>query len=288
MERVLEAPRPSPFLTPAFLQPWVKSFAGPLRLGCWKDRGLIFFHQNGSAWELLGGQEVADRLDGLCREEEFWLSLRQEVQNWEGEIVFPNLAEDSSLFLHRQPQDRLEVTDQSPYVGLPGSFEDYLQGLDKKARHELQRKMRRAERLAQVGLRVTHEGDHLPEFLRLHRLSSSAKAEFMSERAEAFFRDLAHHLQAQQMFRLSVLWDGSVALAAMLQIRFHNILHLYNSGYDPQQSALAPGLVLLGHCLQQACQEGIQEFDFLRGQERYKYDLGGVDRPVYRLTWSRA
>jgi CelD/BcsL family acetyltransferase involved in cellulose biosynthesis len=30
--------------------------------------------------------------------------------------------------------------------------------------------------------------------------------------------------------------------------------------------------------------EGAREYDFLRGTERYKYDLGGVDRVVYRVT----
>ena len=71
----------------------------------------------------------------------------------------------------------------------------------------------------------------------------------------------------------------------MYQIRFAGSIHLYNSGYHPDHAALAPGLVLLGFCLKKACLDGVREFDFLRGTERYKYDLGGVDRPVYRLTW---
>lgn len=281
----MDHPRPSPFLTCTFLQPWAKSFAGQLRLGCWQERELILLHKTDTHWELLGGQDVADRLDGLGSSAEFWSALRLEASGWEAPVSFPNLGPDSWALAHRQPQDRLEVTDQSPYVTLHGSFESYLEGLTKKQRHELRRKMRRAERLCEHGLHVTHDDD-LETFLRLHRLSSPEKAEFMVK-SEAFFRDLTDSLRQADMLRLSTLWDGSTPMASMYQIRFAGSIHLYNSGYHPDYAALAPGLVLLGFCLKKACLDGVREFDFLRGTERYKYDLGGVDRPVYRLTWEK-
>ena len=33
-----------------------------------------------------------------------------------------------------------------------------------------------------------------------------------------------------------------------------------------------------------AVREGAREFDFLRGQESYKYEWGAVDKPAYRWT----
>lgn len=284
MTRVMEHPRPSPFLTPTFLQPWAKSFARQLRLGVWNDRDLVLFHRAEDAWELLGGQDVSDRLDGLGASAEFWESLRQEASGWDAPVRFPNLAPDAWALQSRLPQDGLEVTDQSPFVRLTGDFEQYLAGLGKKNRHELRRKMRRAERMAQHGLHVTHEGD-LETFLRLHRQSSAEKADFMGG-SEEFFRALTDSLRQADMLRLSVLWDGQVPLASMYQIRFNNVVNLYNSGYDPQYASLAPGLVLLGFCIKKACLDGNCEYDFLRGTERYKYDLGGQERPVYRLTWT--
>ena len=279
----MDHPRPSPFLTCTFLQPWANSFAGEMRLGCWRERDLILLHRTATHWELLGGQEVADRLDGLGQSSEFWEALRQETSGWDAPLSFPNLGPDAWALQHRQAQDRLEVTDQSPYVALQGSFDGYLETLTKKDRHELRRKMRRAERLCQHGLHVTHDDD-LETFLQLHRQSSPEKSEFMVE-SEEFFRNLTDSLREADMLRLSTLWDGSAPLASMYQIRFAGAIHLYNSGYDPGYAALAPGLVLLGFCLKKACLEESGEFDFLRGTERYKYDLGGIDRPVYRMTW---
>jgi len=259
------------------------SFAGELRLGCWNERELIFLHRVAEGWELLGGQEVADRLDGLGSSPEFWQALRVQASDWNTRLIFPNLADDAWAFQFRRPEDRLEVTDQAPHVSLGGGFEAYLGRLSKKQRHELRRKMRRAERLAQHGLHATHDDD-LETFLRLHRLSSPEKSEFMG-RSETFFRTLTRSLKDQGMLRLSTLWDGSTALASMYQIVFAGKVHLYNSGFDPQFASLAPGLVLLGYCIKRACLEDMVEFDFLRGTERYKYDLGGQDRAVYRLTW---
>ncbi len=59
---------------------------------------------------------------------------------------------------------------------------------------------------------------------------------------------------------------------------------LYNSGFDPQVREASPGLVLIAHCIEDAIRLGLREYDFLRGRERYKYDLGGRDRVVYRAV----
>jgi len=40
--------------------------------------------------------------------------------------------------------------------------------------------------------------------------------------------------------------------------------------------------VLLSHSLQWACEHGRSEFDFMRGNEEYKYRFGAKDRLVMR------
>ena len=57
----------------------------------------------------------------------------------------------------------------------------------------------------------------------------------------------------------------------------------YQSGYDPAWRSKSVGLVLLAHTVRDAFAEGLAEFDFLRGDEPYKYDLGGKDRWLGRL-----
>jgi len=65
-------------------------------------------------------------------------------------------------------------------------------------------------------------------------------------------------------------------------------LSVAETGYDPQQYAqLSPGIVLLSYCIQWAIESGRAKFDFLRGDEEYKYRFGAQPTEVYRLFITR-
>ena len=108
----------------------------------------------------------------------------------------------------------------------------------------------------------------------------------MDDAMAAFFREVAEGFLASGRLRLAFLSTQGVDVASVFQFRTDGSLLLYNSGYDPKLRAANPGLVLIARSIGQAVGEGCAEYDFLRGTERYKYDLGGVDRVVYRLTVS--
>ena len=73
-------------------------------------------------------------------------------------------------------------------------------------------------------------------------------------------------------------------IAAVIVFLFNNQMLLYNSGFDPQYQSISPGLILKSYMIKQAIEEGKSRFDFLRGGERYKYDLGGKERKLYKVT----
>jgi CelD/BcsL family acetyltransferase involved in cellulose biosynthesis len=76
--------------------------------------------------------------------------------------------------------------------------------------------------------------------------------------------------------------------AAYLNFDYGNRLWVYNSAIDPRFNALSPGWVLLGHLLKWAIEHKRQAFDFLRGDEDYKFRFGAVAGKIYRLQASRA
>jgi len=49
-------------------------------------------------------------------------------------------------------------------------------------------------------------------------------------------------------------------------------------GFDPDYARWSVGTVLFGYAIQHAIEEGAREFDFLRGEEEYKYRLGAQNR----------
>jgi CelD/BcsL family acetyltransferase involved in cellulose biosynthesis len=81
-------------------------------------------------------------------------------------------------------------------------------------------------------------------------------------------------------------FDGE-AVAMVLNFDIGGRLYMYNSGYDTQYSHYAVGLMSKALLLQDAIEQGRTAVDFMRGDESYKYDLGGKDRKVLRLVLKR-
>jgi len=80
--------------------------------------------------------------------------------------------------------------------------------------------------------------------------------------------------------------DG-IKAAGVLCFDYKNKRYLYNSGFNPIHSKLSVGLLMKATTLHDAISSGFNYFDFLRGDEDYKYDLGGVDTQLYSLTIHR-
>lgn len=301
--------RPSPFLSRQFLVPWARAFAAgrPLRIGRWESggraRGLVFLcrRADSGGWELMGGEEVADSLEAAVvkgAEGEFWDAFLRSSRELlaEGPLSLPNLVAGApSLAVLPRLCDALgyaltvEETDRSPFVPLPASYESYLEALRKKDRHELRRKVRRAgEALPGLSFRVVGTREELsrdfPSFVGLHRRSHPGKRDFMDDRMAGFFREAAEAFLDAGWLRLAFLSSGPEDVAAAFQLAWRGALMLYNSGYDPDRRDASPGLVLAARCIEDAIGLGMREYDFLRGTERYKYDLGGRDRIVSRAT----
>lgn len=167
-------------------------------------------------------------------------------------------------------------------LALPDSFEAYLAGLAKKERHELRRKRRRFDNELGAGTVQRRTGpEAVSLFARLHRLSAGDKGAFMTEEMEAFF--LALHEDAGGV--IDVLVDGSGRPAsAVFSFEDATGFYLYNSAFEPELRQHSPGNVMLSHLIEQAIAKKLQVFDFLKGDEPYKYRLGATPRPLFVVT----
>jgi CelD/BcsL family acetyltransferase involved in cellulose biosynthesis len=179
----------------------------------------------------------------------------------------------------------------SPRIALAADFEAYVQGLGKKERHELRRKLRRFE--SAPGTSFRWAGDHerpavLDRFFELHRLSKGDKAAFMTDSTEAFFRDLADALAAAGWLRLGVVRAFDQDAAVLFAFAYGDTLALYNAAYDPALGSLSLGIASHAFAVRDAIAQGFKIYDLLRGNEPYKYDLGAFDRWLWRLEAVRS
>ena len=118
-------------------------------------------------------------------------------------------------------------------------------------------------------------------FAEMHRHSSGDKGAFMTDEMEAFF--LALHDDVGGIIDVLVAGDGTPAAAAF-GFEDDDAYYLYNSAYEPTHRDASPGVVLLAKLIDQEITAGRSRFDFLKGDETYKFRLGAVERPLCRLT----
>ncbi len=172
----------------------------------------------------------------------------------------------------------------APYLDLPSSWEEYLATLERKHRKELKRKIERLEETESF-YECTEEtlDTDFQEFVRLHRLSDPDKNKFMSQAMAKFFYELKTVRVSDWEAKLCFLKVEGKPVAAVMTLENENEVWLYNSGYDPQFSYLSVGLLLKAYKIKKAIEVGKKRYDFLRGSERYKYELGAQDRQLYQI-----
>jgi CelD/BcsL family acetyltransferase involved in cellulose biosynthesis len=188
----------------------------------------------------------------------------------------------------------VEREDVCPVAILPvgGSMDDYLATLGKKERHEIRRKVRRAE--ASGPIELTDAADPLAEldlFIDLHQRRWGADGLFPptlgGDQSRVFIRRLFELFGADGPLRLTFLSVGGRRIAAGIHFQTADGILYYNAGVDPDARDLSPGVVMVYAYVQRALADGLRRMDFLRGDEPYKYEWGSVDEPIQRLLVRR-
>jgi hypothetical protein len=185
------------------------------------------------------------------------------------------------------------VEDVVPVLRLPASWEAYEQGLPGKQRRELRRKLRKAGPYSDIDWYIVGPQHDLVEeisaFVDLLVMSHPEKAGFMDQRNRDFFQAIGQAAHDGGYLQLAFLTFEGRRIASYMNFTYGDRVMVYNSGLDPGAYRLSPGIVLMAHLIRHAIEAGqFALFDFLRGGESYKYDLGGRDSYVHRLTITRA
>ena len=188
----------------------------------------------------------------------------------------------------------VEREDVCPVIALPigGDFESYLSTLGKKDRHEIRRKVRRAEAAGE--LRLDDSPDPLADlgsFIDLHQKRWGSDGIFPptpgGDQSRVFFRRLFELFGPDGALRLTFLTSDGRRIAAGMHFESSSGVLFYNAGVDPDARDLSPGVVMTALYVQRAIAAGCGRLDFLRGDEPYKYEWGAQDEHIQRLLVRR-
>ncbi len=250
------------------------------------EAGAVPFQLADGGLSLLGPQNLTDYRSPVGAVEEVLVETFGELASGTTVSLDSLPLEAAEVFATALESVGIDVTpkehESAAVLSLPGTFDDYMTAIGKKERHETRRKRRRlTEELGEPRV-VTYDqpGPALVRFFELHRLASGDKGTFMTSSMMAFFTDLL----AMPGWQLdSLQGDDHQTVAAVVSHVDDDGYYLYNGAYDPSLYRLAPGVILLNSLIERSIGAGHRVFDFLKGDETYKYRMGAEARPLYSI-----
>ncbi|MGH6809694.1 MAG: GNAT family N-acetyltransferase [Ensifer adhaerens] len=173
-----------------------------------------------------------------------------------------------------------------PYVNLPESWEEYLSThMSAQTRQKLRRFMRMVE--ASPDYRITRATEEtierdLDTLFRLWRIKWAERKGSKVDRLITLTREMLLDAFNQGALDVPVLWyqDRPLGVLANLLDRQKKTILFYITGRDEAWTTPSPGLLLHGFAIRDAIAEGYRVYDFLRGNEAYKYSFGVEERRI--------
>ena len=181
--------------------------------------------------------------------------------------------------------------DVCPYIDLAGhSWSSYLGSLDGHHRNSFKRRLKHL--MTTFDMRLEHvsteEGRSaaLTTIIDLHQRrwrERGGSTAFDDPALVAFHEEFTRRAAERGWLRLLVMRLGGAPAAAVYGLRYGGTHYFYQTGFDPQFARLGVGQVVVGLSIQAAIEDGAREYDFLHGDERYKFDWAHQARALGRL-----
>ncbi len=255
----------------------------------------------GKEIHFVGSVEISDYLDFIAQPQNYeafitgvFKLVKEEYAQFPGKIHLFNIPDNSpSLQIMKEIGEgedwsvKIESADHTPAITLSKDWDTYLAGINKKQRHEIRRKLRRANEseddvswyIATEKSTLNHE---IADFLQLMELSEEKKR-FLTKDMRKQMDAIIHWAFDAGNLQLSFLTINNEKAAGYLCFDYGNRIWVYNSGFRPDYQYYSPGWVLLSYLIQHAIKIRKTHFDFMRGDETYKYRFGAVDSFVMKV-----
>lgn len=258
----------------------------------------------------MGGRKYADYTGLVARSEHrerAVTALLEHVksipwQTWLLEYLRLPAGEIDRWLAHMPPAEfeirRLSTTNRGaeaqkdicPFIPLPADWDTYLaERLGKSTRRRLTRELRLLE--GENALRISHAGPETIERdikILLH-LWQDRWRDHKGSRLQSTINVIG--VMLMRFFRvgnlfLPVLWEDRKPVGALGFIvdREKQAMHCLITARDPAFERASPGTLLHAHAIQQAIGRSFRTYDFMRGNEPYKYMFGVEERRLGNIA----
>ena len=186
-----------------------------------------------------------------------------------------------------------EVTDYCPRVVFKPTWEESLAAIPCNNNRKMEKFRRQIASKFKGEVEFTDEKssfqDDFQDFARLHQQRwkrSGWPGLFEDPKFERFFRDALEQQKQRGKLVLAFFRIEGDRRLAIVGFKHRDEFQYYLSGLgDPGKTAHhSPGLVLHTHSMEYLFHQGFHVYDFLRGSESYKMDLGGIPVPQWTIS----
>ncbi|MEW5802721.1 MAG: GNAT family N-acetyltransferase [bacterium] len=222
--------------------------------------------------------------------------LKKYSPPWDRVVLNPLSLEDSKVHhLYRTVSQsylaELERTFMCPYVKLPSDWSQFLSRLSRNFRQQVRSSLRKFE--GQTGIKYLPDAQNtfpIPKLVnalsKLNGLRMEQKGIDSTLKVTSFRRflsDVLDQFQARDWLSCSLIHREQEILAIILNFRYAKKIWYYQAGFLPEYAFLRPGTLLFAWTIRDAIEKGFLEYDFLRGEEHYKYRWGSTNRTAITL-----
>jgi len=247
----------------------------------------------------MGGTPQADYTGFICLPEYEEISVAmfanyiQRILKWDIFYLNDVFGHRYDSFLSYFPASNFNIHNLSkiscPYISLPNTWEEYLtNSLGRRTRQGLTKKMRCMEKLEKFRatyINANNLEQHIEILLKFWQVRWGKKSDIILERYRVIFKNCFYH----DCLWMCVLWDGAIPMAAHAAFIDTGKKCFYNyiTAYNPEFNVLSPGRVMFGHSIKYAIENRFKAFDFLKGNESYKFSLGAKERGIVSMLITR-
>jgi CelD/BcsL family acetyltransferase involved in cellulose biosynthesis len=181
-----------------------------------------------------------------------------------------------------------------PRTALARTWEETIARFKIDDRREVRRRLRNLQKEHRVELEVVTAGPGVEpamrEFIEMHQERWNRGGwwgAFADRDMAAFHCEAAERLGRRGWLFLAFLRVDGRRWAVNYGFAFRDEVAIYLTGSRESSPALArhsPGRAVHALCMQWTVESGRPVYDFMRGAERYKYELGAVDVPNWTLV----
>lgn len=295
---------PTPFQTPAYLTAYRRCFGAGKhfhRVRSSDNLGTAFLQTRGRTakrleWWGAGIHDIGGATyENLDSARDVWEQIEVLARKHDGAHLAQIPADCRLVKLAQNSDWNIQNAEACPVLELPPTWDEYLKQLGKNMREQIKRYPKRLEKEFSVEYSLAQTPEELSRALgdlfRLHGQRWRARGQtgvLATPRRQRFHRAVCESFLEKDWLRLWTLRCNDEAVCVLLNYFYRSQYYFFIGGFAPEFSRWSVGTCLFSKVFQYAIDEGATEFDFLKGEEEYKYRFGAANRAYKTISLFRS